>query len=386
MGIQVFTPEQTLLVESVICYLYTDPGMGKSSIAHTANKPVIFDFDKGQHRVAPELRRGSIVRFDNWSDLENLKDSFYEDFETIVADTVGAMLDAIKDQLLKSESNRQKDQTLTLKAQGLATNKFMQMVRKWQSFGKDVVFIAHAVEEEAGKDKLKVYRPDLAGKNRNLLYRMADVMGYLHSSTDNNGDSTRTIYFNHAPTHHAKNSGRLGRIVKSGSGADICTGQVSVPDLMHSATFLADLLKQTKDHINTLTPTQAAEIKAQQDLSNFKQACGEANYASDLNQLTESLDKELKYATQMWHAVQIRGREMNCTFNKDRKRWYNPPDYKGISDKQRDHLLNFIDERGLDTKSVCEYLGIDNLLQIEAVTINAVKNDIEIMAKQVVHS
>lgn len=386
MGMQIFTPEKTLLVESVICYLYTDPGLGKSSIAHTADAPVVFDFDKGQHRVAPELRRGTIVRIDTWSDLENQKDSFYEPFKTIVADTVGAMLDAIKDQLLKNPENRQRDQTLTLKAQGLAGNKFMAMVRKWQSLGKDVVFIAHAVEEEAGKDKLKVYRPDLAGKNRNLLYRMADVMGYLHSATDENGDILRTILFNPTPTHHAKNAGRLGRKITTESGAEICTGQVVVPDLMHSPTFLADLLKQAKDHINTLTPLQAAEIKAQQDLSNFKQVCTEANHAGDLNQLTESLDREHKYATSMWHAIQIRAREMNCNFSKEQKRWFNPPEFKGINDEQRDRLQSFIDERGLDTKTVCEHLGIDTLLEIQPAQLQNVEVEIEKLAREVATS
>lgn len=381
MAIEVFTPEKTLLVQSVICYLYTDPGLGKSSIAHTANKPVIFDFDKGQHRVAPELRRGTIVRIDTWPDLENLKDSFYDNYQTIVADTVGAMLDAIKDQLLKNPDNRQRDQTLTLKAQGLAGNKFMTMVRKWQSLGKDVVFIAHAIEEEAGKEKLKVYRPDLAGKNRNLLYRMADVMGYLHSATDENGDTIRTILFNPTPTHHAKNSGRLGTVIKTSSGAEICTGQVPVPELSNSPTFLADLLKQAKDHINTLTPVQAAEIKAQADLSNFKQSCAEANHAGDLNQLTESLDRQHKYALPMWHAIQLRAREMNCTFDQEQKKWKNPPEFKGISNEQRDELQVFIDERGLDVKTVCEHLGIDALIQIEAAKLTAVKQEIETLAK-----
>lgn len=381
MAIQLFTPEKTLLVESVICYLYTDPGTGKSSIAHTASKPVIFDFDKGQHRVSAELRRGTIIRFDSWFDVENLKDDFYKDYDTIVADTVGAMLDVIKDQLSENRDNLQRDKTLTLKAQGLAGTKFMTMVRKWQSLGKDVVFIAHAVEEEAGKEKIKVYRPDLAGKNRNLLYRMADVMGYLHSTTDQNGDTIRTILFNHSPTHHAKNSGRLGYTYKSDSGAEICTGQVAVPDLLNSPTFLADLIRQAKDHINTLTPAQAAEIKAQADLSNFKQSCKEANHAGDLNQLTESLDREHKYSVEMWHAIQLQGREMQCTFDKEKKRWFNPPQFKGITDIQRDELQAFIDERGLDVKSVCEHLSIDALTQIEQSKFEAVKAEIDQLAK-----
>ncbi|APV35033.1 ATP-binding protein [Acinetobacter soli] len=382
MAIQVFTPEKTLLVESVICYLYTDPGLGKSAIAHTANKPVIFDFDKGQHRVAAELRRGTIIRMDSWFDLENLKDDFYSEFNTIVADTVGAMLDSIKDQLSKNSDNLQRDKTLTLKAQGLAGTKFMNMVRKWQSLGKDVVFIAHAVEEEAGKEKLKVYRPDLAGKNRNLLYRMADVMGYLHSTTDQNGDSIRTILFNPSPTHHGKNSGRLGFIQKIEGSEDICTGQVPVPELLRSPTFLADLLKQAKDHINTLTPVQAAEIKAQAELNNFKQSCLEANHAGDLNQLTESLDKEHAYYQSMRQALKAQAESMKCTFDKERNKWINPPEFKGISDVQRDQLQDFIAERGLDTRTVCEHLGIDSLMQIEVSQLQAVQADIENLAKQ----
>ncbi|EKU62840.1 hypothetical protein ACINNAV113_1109, partial [Acinetobacter baumannii Naval-113] len=36
---------------------------------------------------------------------------------------------------------------------------------------------AHASEDQNG-DQI-IYRPDLGGKNRNELYRIADVMGYL---------------------------------------------------------------------------------------------------------------------------------------------------------------------------------------------------------------
>jgi hypothetical protein len=46
------------------------------------------------------------------------------------------------------------------------------------AMGKDVVFIAHAIESENGDQTI---RPDLGGKNRNELYRIADVMGYLLS-------------------------------------------------------------------------------------------------------------------------------------------------------------------------------------------------------------
>ncbi|ENK7191037.1 AAA family ATPase, partial [Acinetobacter baumannii] len=47
----------------------------------------------------------------------------------------------------------------------------------------------------------------------------------------------------------------------------------------------------------------------------------------------------------------------------------------------RDELQNFIAERGLDVKTVCEHLGIDALIQIEAAKLKAVKQDIETLAK-----
>lgn len=382
MSVHVFTPENTLIVESIKCYLYTDPGMGKSTIAHTAEAPLIFDFDKGQHRVAAELRRGAIVRIDSWLDLESLKDDFYAKYKTIVADTVGAMLDAIKDHLSKNTENLQRDKSLTLKAQGLAGNLFLKMVRRWESLGKDIVFIAHAVEQESGKDKVRSVRPDLAGKNSAILYRMSDIMGYLHASPDENGDDQRTIYFNPSNTHHGKNSGRLGRIVTNGQGVEVCTGQVNVPDLTNTPTFLADLLKQAKDHINTLTPAQAAEMKNIADLNHCKHVCTEAKHAGDLNQLIESLAPDHKYVKEMWYAIQIRAKEMKCTYDKDKKRWYNPPEFKGITDQQLSELQNFIDERGLDAKTVCEHLGIDALNQIEANKLTATQQEIEQLAQE----
>jgi hypothetical protein len=68
------------------------------------------------------------------------------------------------------------------------------------------------------------------------------------------------------------------------------------------------LIKEAKDYINSMTPEQQAELKAHEELENFQQCCVEANHAGDLNQLTESLDPEHKYTVQMWHAIQLRGK------------------------------------------------------------------------------
>ncbi len=369
MAINIIQANESLQVSAIITYLYADPGLGKTSMGFTADKAISFDFDKGAHRTG-ELRRGAVVQAQQWADVANLTPQDLAPYNTIVIDTVGAMLESIKTHLLLNATNKQKDGSLKLKAQGLANNIFKQYVNTLIASGKDVVFIAHASEDQSG-DQI-VYRPDLGGKNRNELYRIADIMGYLTTVTTSQGKNERVISFKPCPTHHAKNAGGLG-------GEN---GEVWVPDLKENPTFLADIIKAAKDHINTMTPEQLALIKAQEDLDNYVQSCDEAKYASELNQLTESIDKNHTYYKQMRLALKTRAEEMGCHFDKERGAWCEPAEFFGLSDEQLAATQAFIDERGLDSKTVCDHLGVDALNQIESEKLTVALDAIEQLAKE----
>ena len=362
MSLNIISADQALNVSAIITYIYADPGLGKTSLGFTGDKAISFDFDRGAHRTG-ELRRGAVVPVQQWSDIENIKEQGLAPYNTVVIDTVGAMLESIKTHLLKTANNRQQDGALKLKAQGLANMKFKQYINTLLSFGKDVVFIAHASEDQNG-DQV-IYRPELGGKNRNELYRIADIMGYLTTVTTGEGKNARVINFKPSPTHHAKNSGALGGE----------TGEVWLPDLKTNPTFLADLIKQAKDHINTLTPAQLASAKALEDLENWKQSCEEAVYASDLNHLTETLklDKEHMYYQNMRQAMLVRAKILGCTFDIPREKWIEPSEFNGISEAQRDELQELLVHANLDVMSFCENQGIDSLMAIEASKFNDVK-------------
>ncbi|MGF2878568.1 ATP-binding protein [Acinetobacter johnsonii] len=360
MAIPIIPADQALNVSAIITYIYADPGLGKTSLGFTADKAISFDFDRGAHRTG-ELRRGAVVPVQQWSDIENITEQDLAPFNTVVIDTVGAMLESIKTHLLKTANNRQQDGALKLKAQGLANMKFKQYINTLLSFGKDVVFIAHASEDQSG-DQI-IYRPELGGKNRNELYRIADIMGYLTTVTTGEGKNARVINFKPSPTHHAKNSGALGGE----------TGEVWVPDLKSHPTFLADLIADAKAHINTLTPDQLALAKAVEDLENWKQSCAEAQHAGDFNQMTEALDKEHLYYQNMRQAMLARAKELNCTFNMNLQKWMNPPEFNGISEAQRDELQDLLAQAGIDVMTYCEDQGIDSLLGIEAQHFENVK-------------
>ena len=360
MALNIIPADQPLLVQAIIVYLYADPGLGKTSIGFTGDKAISFDFDKGSHRTG-ELRRGAVVQAKQWADVANLTASDLEPYNTIVIDTVGAMLESIKTHLMLNATNKQKDGSLKLKAQGLANNIFKQYVNSLIASGKDVVFIAHASEDQSG-DQI-VYRPDLGGKNRNELYRIADIMGYLTTVTTGEGKNARLISFRPCPTHHAKNAGGLG--------GD--SGEVWVPDLKTNPTFLADLIKQAKDHINTLTPDQLATMKAQEDLQNWEQSCSEIQHAGDLSQLTESLDKSHAYYQSMRQIMLKKAKELGFTFDMNSSRWINPAEFFGITDTQRDELQELLVQANLDVMTFCEDQGIESLMVIEASKFNDVK-------------
>ena len=360
MALNIIPADQPLLVQAIIVYLYADPGLGKTSIGFTGDKAISFDFDKGSHRTG-ELRRGAVVQAKQWADVANLTASDLEPYNTIVIDTVGAMLESIKTHLMLNATNKQKDGSLKLKAQGLANNIFKQYVNSLIASGKDVVFIAHASEDQSG-DQI-VYRPDLGGKNRNELYRIADIMGYLTTVTTGEGKNARLISFRPCPTHHAKNAGGLG--------GD--SGEVWVPDLKTNPTFLADLIKQAKDHINTLTPDQLATMKAQEDLQNWEQSCSEIQHAGDLSQLTESLDKSHVYYQSMRQIMLKKAKELGFTFAINSSRWINPAEFFGITDTQRDELQELLVQANLDVMTFCEDQGIESLMVIEASKFNDVK-------------
>jgi hypothetical protein len=245
--------------------------------------------------------------------------------------------------------NRQKDGALKLKAQGMANDIFKTFVNKLISFGKDVVFIAHAAEDK-NDDKI-IVRPDLGGKNRNELYRAADIMGYLSNVTTQEGKTERLLNFKPSTTHHTKNSGDLG--------------EVYLPDLMTAPNFLGELIQRAKDHINTMTPAQLERIKATEELENWKSDCEAAQFSSEINTLIQSLDKHHMFYREMRAALIKKADDLKLMLDKEKGRYFEP-DFIGISDEQRDNIQSLLADLGKDVREFCEEQGIESLLGIAA--------------------
>ncbi|TPR84849.1 ATP-binding protein [Acinetobacter baumannii] len=367
MALNIIRPSQPILVNAIKVYFYGDPGMHKTTLGMTADKPLIIDADKGAYRTGAN-RRGDVVVAETWLDIANITENDLAPYNTVVFDTIGRVLDLIKAHLASNQKNTKSDGSLKLNVQGVANNMFSLFVNKLIGFGKDVIFIAHATEDK--NDTLTLVRPDLGGKNRQEIYRLADAMAYLAEETDAKGNTNKVLKFKGGEGFHTKDSGALGNII--------------VPDLRkpENANFMANLIQRTKDHLNTLTPEQQATMKLQQEWEQWNKACEEAHYPSDFNALLETLDQNHPHIKNMWECMKHYATNLGFTYNKEKRKWLELEVLPStISEEQRDELQNFIAERGLDVKTVCEHLGIDALIQIEAAKLTAVKQDIETLAK-----
>lgn len=347
---KVIQASQVMRVKALVAYIYADPGIGKTSLAYTAKDAILFDFDAGAHR-AGKMRRGATVPVEDWLDVANIESSDVDDYQAVVIDTAGRALDVIKAHLAKNKDNRQKDGSLTIKAQGSANELFKNWIARIRSYGKDVIILAHAAEDKKKDDV--IVRPDVGGKNKNELYRQADLMAYLTSSHDEEGRRVRMLNFSPSTAYHAKNSGGLG--------------DVELPDLAINPTFLADLLQQSKDYINSLTDAQVKELQYLDDLENWKNECSTCEDANDLNDLIGKIDKEHRFFTEMRQAFAYAAKSLDVELDKNTGRYFDKNAPSKVPDPVTDPVAESKPEP-IELPTVAEPVKVDVIALLRSIT------------------
>lgn len=307
MALSLVMPNEVIPVKAIKLYIYGDPSMGKSTLGMTAKNALFIDADKGVYRVGNTLRRLPVQTAENWYQVACMTEDDLQPYETIVIDTVGRLLDLVKTHVAGEKGNTKKDGSLMLHAHGIANNIFQTFVNRMIDYGKNVVFLAHATEDK--DDDVVINRPDLGGKNRQEIYRLSDCMAYFTRDLNGQGKLKKFLKFSHGRKHTSKDCAGLG--------------DIEVPDLANSPTFLNDLIEHIKAQLNTMTPEQKAHVELEQGWLHWQQICHEAKYASEFNNLTQELleNKEHPYRQGMWDCLRTCAKQFNMTYNKETTRW-----------------------------------------------------------------
>lgn len=210
------------------------PGIGKTSLGLSAPKPLLIDVDRGVDRVQAKNRK-DFTQPETYEELLQDLNSDLSDYETLVFDTGGKLLDLMKPYVIKQDSkNGQKDgNTLSIKGYGAVGKEFQRLMDyAFYNLNKNVVVIFHAKEDKDGEaTKLRIL---VEGATKDNVWQPMDLGGFMEMY-----NNKRTIGFSNCERYFAK-------------GTHGVNGIIELPDLSDPSvpnTFLTDLFKKVNDNI-----------------------------------------------------------------------------------------------------------------------------------------
>jgi hypothetical protein len=281
MSLKITKAAEPITVERLNVCVYGPPGTGKTTLAFSAESPLLLDFDQGAHRAA---NRKDIVRITSWSDVVEIAERDLADYRTVVVDTAGRALDQLSTDIIRRNPKLGRGGALTLQGYGALKAEFIAWLKQLNGFGKDVILVAHMDEQRNGDDVIE--RLDVQGGSKGEIYKAADAMARLAIRS-----GKRTLNFNPTDAAFGKNPGQLE--------------ELQIPSIATEPAFLAGVIQQIKDKLNTLTEEQVA---AQALLTQWRGKIAELKTAEQFNAQLASVKEQPKAIQALYaHAAEASG-------------------------------------------------------------------------------
>lgn len=257
MALNIISKDQPIPIDHLVVMVYGQPGVGKTSMACTAAKPILFDFDRGSHRSA---YRQDSVQIMHWRELDGLTREDVAPFDTIVIDTVGRCLDALAIAIIEENPKMgNASGGLSLQGYGALKARFAAYLNRMRSFGKDVVLIAHHKEDKQGDDVM--IRPDVTGGSYAEIMKVADSCGFASMRGKN-----RTLDFNPTELYTGKNPAEFEPL--------------QVPHFDNDPEWFAGIVQSIKDHMGQIS--ESARQSAKQVMG-FREQIDQVQNVAGLN-------------------------------------------------------------------------------------------------------
>lgn len=280
MALRIIRASDPIRVERLNLVLYAPPGTGKTSLAFTAEAPLLLDFDQGAHRAA---NRKDSVRVSHWGEVTELTAEDLEPYKTVIVDTAGRALDHLTADIIRRNPKAGRGGALTLQGYGTLKAEFVAWLKSVNAIGKDVILIAHMDEQRNGDDVIE--RLDVQGGSKGEIYKAADAMGRIAIR-----DGKRVLLFSPTDAAFGKNPGQLAPL--------------EIPHPEKAPDFLAGVVQQIKDRLNAMTEEQA---KAQEVLETWRVIIGELETAENFNEKLAAV-KQAPKAAQALFAEAAKGK------------------------------------------------------------------------------
>lgn len=208
------------------------PGIGKTTLGLSAPKPLLIDVDFGINRTMASVRK-DYIQPESYEELLNDLKGDLSDYETIVIDTGGKLLDLMKAYVIKNDiKNAKKDGTLSLQGYGAVGREFTRFMNYiYFDLRKHCVIIFHAVEEKQDEEtKLRIL---VEGSTKNTVWQNVELGGFIEMK-----GNKKTIGFDNCERYFAKSSFGI-------------KGLYNIPELNENTpnNFLTNLFEQANKNI-----------------------------------------------------------------------------------------------------------------------------------------
>ncbi len=187
-------PSQIVVPSVIKCLIYGQPGTGKSTLALSAPSPLLLDFDNGANRLHVN-HRVDTVQISSWQEVKDVLQEDLSEYQSIVADTVGKMIDLIIVHVCGTRQPQIRDW-------GAINQEFSWFCRALNTLHKNIIFVAHRDTRKEGDNT--IFIPAIREKNYNAINTELDLMGYIESK-----NNKRTITFEPTDRNDGKNSCNL---------------------------------------------------------------------------------------------------------------------------------------------------------------------------------
>lgn len=167
----------------------------------SAPKPLLIDVDFGINRTMASVRKDYIQPETYEELLQDLVPNNLADYETIVIDTGGKLLELMKNYVIKNDiKNAKKDGTLSLQGYGAVAREFTRFMNYiYFDLRKHCVIIFHAVEEKQDEEtKLRIL---VEGSTKNTVWQNVELGGFIEMR-----GNKKTIGFDNCERYFAKSS------------------------------------------------------------------------------------------------------------------------------------------------------------------------------------
>ena len=274
--------------------IFGSAGVGKTSMANTANEPVNIDTDRGFDRAC---NRVDTIVASKWEDILESEGEI-KNYKTAIVDTAKGMLDDflieyVTRQDYKLKNNKQK-------MYGEIGDQFKAFVNRRRAEGVDLIFIAHAKEKEV-KDNT-YYFPDITGGSKDLLIRIADQIGYVSVI-----NGKRVLSFDPTDTVVGKNTAKIPPI--------------EIPDQYDAEfpNFMNGIIERVKKAITSQTEDQK---KALEEVASLREKISSIKDTKDADSVLSELNGKPKtMAMPLKEALSEKVKELGFKYNKEAKKF-----------------------------------------------------------------